>query len=174
MSGGVRVLVDQAAQDGFSADPFSAGVSCGDAGSVAFAVGDALRDALVRPSRVVAGLVLGQGGAQMRRAGISMRSRSSRRRVPTRRSQVAFMRGALDGCAQDPGAGGLEYRVEGAGEVRSRSRMRNLMSSNRWSRARARLRLAARSRAGGMCGDAAEVHTVGLEYTIGLVTCVFG
>jgi hypothetical protein len=50
VSGGVRVLVDQAAQDGFSADPFGAGVGCGDEGSMAFAVGDTLRDALVRPS----------------------------------------------------------------------------------------------------------------------------
>lgn len=33
---------------------------------MAFVVGDTLRDALVRPSRVVVRLVLGQDGAQMR------------------------------------------------------------------------------------------------------------
>jgi hypothetical protein len=33
---------------------------------VVFAVGDALADALVRPSRVVMRLVLGQDGTQMR------------------------------------------------------------------------------------------------------------
>jgi hypothetical protein len=47
---------------------------------------------------------------------ISTRSRSSRRSVPTRRSQVAFIRGALDGVAQDPVAGGLEYGVERSGQ----------------------------------------------------------
>ena len=51
VSGGVHVFVDQAVEDGFSADPFDAGVGCGDEGSTAFAVGDTLRDALVRPSR---------------------------------------------------------------------------------------------------------------------------
>src|ERR1022692_4459473 len=66
VTGGVHVFVDQAVEDGFSADPFDAGVGCGDEGSTAFAVGDTLRDALVRPSRVVVRLVLGQDGAQMR------------------------------------------------------------------------------------------------------------
>jgi hypothetical protein len=48
-SGGVRVFVDQAAQDGFSEDPFAVEVGHGDAGSVEFVIGDALGDALVRP-----------------------------------------------------------------------------------------------------------------------------
>jgi hypothetical protein len=42
MSGGLHVLVDQAAQDRFSSDPLGAEVSCGDAGGVVFPVGDAL------------------------------------------------------------------------------------------------------------------------------------
>jgi hypothetical protein len=46
-SGGVRVFVDQAAQDGFSEDPFAVEVGHGDAGSVEFVIGDALGDALV-------------------------------------------------------------------------------------------------------------------------------
>jgi hypothetical protein len=45
----VRVFVDQAAQDGFSEDPFAVEVGHGDAGSVEFVIGDALGDALVRP-----------------------------------------------------------------------------------------------------------------------------
>jgi hypothetical protein len=44
----VRVLVDQAAQDGFSVDPFVIEVGDGEAATVVFAVGDALGDALVR------------------------------------------------------------------------------------------------------------------------------
>ena len=66
MSCGLRVLVDQAAQDRLSADPLGAEVSWGDAGSVVFTAGDALGDALVRPGSVVVHLVLGQDGAQMR------------------------------------------------------------------------------------------------------------
>jgi hypothetical protein len=61
----VRVLVDQAAQDGFSADVLFADAGHGGAGSVMFAVRDALGDALVWPGHVVVGLVVGQDGAQM-------------------------------------------------------------------------------------------------------------
>ncbi len=66
MPGGARVFVDQAAQDGFSVDPSAVEVSNGEVATVAFAIGDALGDALVRPGRVVVHLVLGQHGAQMR------------------------------------------------------------------------------------------------------------
>ena len=45
----MRVLVDQAAQDGFSADPPCIDVGQSRAVSVTFAGGDALGDALVRP-----------------------------------------------------------------------------------------------------------------------------
>ncbi len=48
-------------------DPFAIEVGNGEVATVVFAVGDALGDALVRPSRVVMRLVLGQDGAQMRR-----------------------------------------------------------------------------------------------------------
>jgi hypothetical protein len=47
VSGGARVFVDQAAQDGFSVDPFAVEVGNGEV----FTVGDALGDALVRPGR---------------------------------------------------------------------------------------------------------------------------
>src|ERR1039457_1978674 len=65
LSGGVRVLVDQAAQDGFSADLLSVDAGHRGAGSVRIGVGDALRYALVRPGRVVVRLVVGQDGAKV-------------------------------------------------------------------------------------------------------------
>jgi hypothetical protein len=43
----VHVLVDQAAEDGFSVDPFAVEVGNCDVAIVVFAVGDALGDALV-------------------------------------------------------------------------------------------------------------------------------
>ena len=49
---GARVFVDQAAQDGFSVDPSAVEVGNGEVATVVFAIGDALGDALVRPSRV--------------------------------------------------------------------------------------------------------------------------
>jgi hypothetical protein len=73
MLGGARVFVDQAAQDGFSEDQSAVKVGNGEVATVAFGVGDALGDALVRPGRVVAaprGAVLyrprsGQGREEM-------------------------------------------------------------------------------------------------------------
>jgi hypothetical protein len=49
MSCGSQVLLDQAVQDRFSADPAEAQVRRGVSGSVRIAVGDALADALMRP-----------------------------------------------------------------------------------------------------------------------------
>jgi hypothetical protein len=66
MSSGSLVLVDQAAQDRFSADLADAEVPCDDAARMARAVGDALADALVRPGGVVVLLVFGQNGSQVR------------------------------------------------------------------------------------------------------------
>ena len=65
MSGGARLFVDQAAEDGFSEDPSAVEVGNDEVATVVFAVGDALGDALVRPGRVVVRLVFGQDGAQM-------------------------------------------------------------------------------------------------------------
>jgi hypothetical protein len=58
-SGGVHVCIDQAVEDGFSADPLDVEVGHGGPGSVASGVGDALGDALVRPGGAVVGLVPG-------------------------------------------------------------------------------------------------------------------
>jgi hypothetical protein len=108
----VRVLVDQAARDGFSADLLSVDVGQGGAGSVRFLVGDALGDALVRPGGVVVHLVLGQDGAQMPLAenqypvedlAAQGTNEALAGRVHARR---------LDGADQDLGAGGLEDGIE--------------------------------------------------------------
>ncbi len=56
---------DQAVENRFSADLLCVDAGHGGAGSATFAVGDALRDALVRPGRVVARLVLGQDRQQV-------------------------------------------------------------------------------------------------------------
>src|SRR5213078_5233051 len=65
-SGGVRVLVDQAAHDASSVDPSGVEVGQGGAERVAIAVRDVLSDALVRPGGVVMRLLLGEYGAQVR------------------------------------------------------------------------------------------------------------
>jgi hypothetical protein len=67
-SGGVRVLVDQPAEDSSSVDPSGVEVGQGGAGLVAIAVRDLLFDALVRTGGVVVRLVLREYGAQVRLA----------------------------------------------------------------------------------------------------------
>ena len=88
-------------------------------GSVVFAVGDALGDALVRPGRVVVRLVFGQDGAQMRLAEDqhAVQELAAQGADEALADRVHPRR--LDGGAQDPGAGGLEDGVERGGEVRS-------------------------------------------------------
>jgi hypothetical protein len=66
VSGGTRVLIDQAAQDGSSVNPVAVDAGNGEVATVVFTVGDALGDALVWPGPVVVHLVLGQHGLQMR------------------------------------------------------------------------------------------------------------
>ena len=61
---GSRVFVDQAVEDGSSADPFGVEAGHGGAGSVQF-VGHALRYAPVRPGRAVVHLVFDQNGAKV-------------------------------------------------------------------------------------------------------------
>ena len=72
MSGGARVFVDKAAQDGFSEDPsavevgnYAVEVGNYEVATVVFTVGDSLGDPLVRPGPVVVHLVFTQDGAQM-------------------------------------------------------------------------------------------------------------
>ncbi len=69
-SGGSAVFVDQPVQYGFSADSLDIEVDCCDAGNFALIAGNPLGDALMRPGRVVVGLVLVQDRRQSRdRAG---------------------------------------------------------------------------------------------------------
>ena len=102
---------------GFSADPLGGEVGCGDPGSVAFVVGDALRDALVRPGRVVVRLISGQDGAQMSLAedqhtvqdfAAQGADQALAGRVHARR---------LYSAAQNPGASGLAQGDGLAGDV---------------------------------------------------------
>jgi hypothetical protein len=131
ISGGARVFVDQAAQDGFSEDPSAVEVGKGEVATVVFAVGDALGDALVRPGRVAVHLVFSQNGAQMALPEVSTRSRSSRRRVPTRRSQIAFIRGAWTAVRKILVPAAWKTAPNEAVKSGPRSRIRNLMSSDR-------------------------------------------
>jgi hypothetical protein len=82
--------------------------------------------------------------------------------VPIRRSQVAFIRGAWDGGAQDTGTRGLEDGVEGAGEVRS------AVADQELEVVEALVEGAVEGAGllhgplpGGMCSDAAQVHLAG-------------
>src|ERR1019366_4638872 len=115
MSSGSLVLVDQAAQDRFSADLADAEVPCDDAGRMARAVGDAL----VRPGGVVVLLVFGQNGSQVR---FAEDQAAVKEFAPQGAGEALADRvhpRRLHSSAQDRSAGGLEYGVEGAGEVRS-------------------------------------------------------
>jgi hypothetical protein len=77
-----------------------------------------LGDALMRPGGVVVGLVLDQDGAQVRLTEDQHVAGNSRRKVPTSRAQVAFMRGAW-AAVREICRGGPGRRVKGLGEVRS-------------------------------------------------------
>src|ERR1039458_1203855 len=120
MSSGSLVLVDQAAQDRFSADlPRCRASCCSDAGRMVGAVGDALIDALVRLGGVVVLLVFGQDGSQVR---FAEDEAAVKELAPQGAGEALADRvhpRRLHSSAQDRGAGGLEDRVEEAGEVRS-------------------------------------------------------
>jgi len=94
-------------------DPFAVEVGNGGVATVVFAVGDALSDALMRPSRIVMRLVFGQDGAQVPLA----EDQHAVEELPAQGTDKALAGcihpRRLDGGAQDPGAGGLEDGVEG-------------------------------------------------------------
>ena len=116
-SGGSAVFIDQPVQYGFSADSLDIEVDRCDAGSFAPIAGNALGDALVRPGRVVVGLVLDQDGAQMRLT----EDQHAVEEFAAQGTQEALAGrvhpGSLDSGLQDPGAVCLEGGVEGPGEV---------------------------------------------------------
>src|SRR5271154_998031 len=118
-SGGTRVLVDQAAQDRFPADPLVVEVGNNKTATAVFTVWDALSDALVRPGGVVVRLVLSQYDPQMR---FTENQHTVQKLSPQCTDKALADRvhaRHLDSSAQDPGAGGLEDGVERGGEVRS-------------------------------------------------------
>ena len=103
-SGGSAVFVDQPGQDGFSADSVDIEVDCCDAGSLTLIAGNALGDALMRPGRVVVGLVLDQDGAQMHLT----EDQQAVEELAAQGTEKAFAGrvhpGSLDRGLQDPGA----------------------------------------------------------------------
>ena len=93
-------------------------------------------------------LVLGQDGAQVRPVQDQGPVRTSRRKVPIRRSQSADQALAdrvhprrLHRDTHDGGAGGLKDGIEGAVKFQPLSRIRQRTSPNRSPRSRARLRV---------------------------------
>ena len=129
----------------FSADLLCVYAGHGGARSVRFVVGDALGDALVRPGRVVVRLVLGQDGAQMPLAEDQHPVEEFSRRVPTRRSQIAFIRGAWTAVRRILAPAAWNTASNAQVKFDPRSRIRNLMFANLSSRARAGCGPAARS-----------------------------
>jgi hypothetical protein len=115
----VRVFVDQAVQDGFSADPLDIEVSHGGWGSVVSGIGDMLGNALMRPGAVVVRLVFGQDGAQVGLA----EDQHAVEELAAQGADKAFAGRvhprSLNGAPENPGADSLEDGVERLGEVRS-------------------------------------------------------
>ena len=162
VSGGVPVFVDQAAQDGFSVDPFAVEVGNGEVVTVVFTVGDALGDALVRPGRVVVHLVFGQDGAQMalpedQHAAQELTAQGADEALADRVHPRS-----LDGGAQDPGAGGLENGVERGSEVRSAIADQEPDAFEPLAEGEGEVAaLLQPPVAGGVRGDAAQMHPAG-------------
>ena len=118
-SGGVRVFVDQAAQDGSSVDSYGAGVGHGGPGDVTVAAGDVLCDALVRPGGVVMRLIFRENGAQVRLIEDQrpVEDFAAQRADETLADRVHPR--CPDGAEQNPGASGLKDGVERGCEVRA-------------------------------------------------------
>src|ERR1019366_7773336 len=150
------------AQDGFSVGPVAVEVGNGEVATVVSAVGDTLGDVLVRPGRVVVHLVFGQHGAQMARpedqhAVEELTAQSAGEALAGRVHPRS-----LDGGAQDPGAGGLEYGVEGRGEVRSAVADQESNALEPLAEGDGEVAgLLHRQIASGIGGDATEVHPAG-------------
>jgi hypothetical protein len=107
-------------------------------------------------------LVFGQDGAQMSLA----KDQHAVRELTAQGAGEAFAGRvhprSLDGCAQDPGAGGLEDGVEGAGEGRSAVADEELDVLETFAEAEGEVAgLLHSPLAGGVGGDAAQVHPTG-------------
>ena len=121
-------------------DPFAVKVGNGEVATVVFSVGDALGDALVRPGRVVVDLVFGQDCTQMALPEDQYPVQELPRRVPTRRSQIAFICGAWTAVRRILVPAAWKTASNQVVKFDPRSRIKNLMLSNCSPRVRARLR----------------------------------
>src|ERR1039458_3420220 len=159
--GGIRVFVDQAAQDGFSADLSCVDVGHGGAGSATFIVRDALGDALM-PGGVVVHLVFGQDRVQMPAAEDQhpVQYRSAQGADEAFAGRIHARR--LDSGTQDPGTSGLEHGVERGREVRSAVTDEELDVLEPLVEGQGEVAgLLHRPLAGGAGGDSAKVHPAG-------------
>src|SRR5208283_5980072 len=134
----------------------------GGRGSGASGIGDALGDALVRPGGVVVSLVFGQDGAEM----LLAEDQDAVEELAAQGADEAFAgrvhARSLDGGAQDPGAVCLEDGVEGLSEVGSAVADDELEVLEPFAEADGEVAgLLYGPFAGGVGGDAAEVHPAG-------------
>jgi hypothetical protein len=116
----------------------------------------------MRPGRVVVDLVLGQDGAQVRLA----ENHHPVEELAAQRAEEAFAGrvhpGSLDSGPQDPDAGGLEDGVEGLGEVRAAVADQEPHILQPLAGGQSEVAgLLPGPVAGGVRGDAAEVHPAG-------------
>jgi len=86
-------------------------VPCRATGRMVFSVGYALADGLVRAGRCCSAVILGQDGAQVGFARISIRSQDSRRTC-RRVATGAFIAVSLDGLSAGCGAGACKDGVD--------------------------------------------------------------
>jgi hypothetical protein len=148
-------------------------VPCRDAGRLVFSVGDALADSLVRAGGVVVLLILGQTASRCAAPRIGTRSRSSRRRVPTRRSQVAFIRGAWTAVRKIVVPADWKTASNEAVTLEPRSRIRNLKGTVALVDRGERETGEVTSSGSVQSSLASGSRPVGLENTIVAVTCYF-
>jgi hypothetical protein len=103
--------------------------------TVVFTVGDALGDALARPGRVVVHLIFGQDGAQMAFPEDQHAVQELPAQGTDEASQIAFIRGAWTAVRTILVPLAWKTASNEAVKFDPRSRIRNLMSSNRSPRA---------------------------------------
>jgi hypothetical protein len=112
LSDGVRVLVDQAGQDGFFGGSLVCRCRSPWRGERQVRRRDALLYTLVRPGRIVVRLVVDQDGAQM----LLAEDQHAVQKLAAQGADEPFAgrihTWSLDRGAQDPGPGGLEDGVE--------------------------------------------------------------
>jgi hypothetical protein len=90
-------------------------------------VGDVLADSLVRAGGVVVHLVLGQDGTEVGLAEDQHPVQELTGNVPTRRSQVAFIRGAWTAVRRMVVPAGWKMASNGAVKLEPWSRIRNVL-----------------------------------------------